>query len=214
MFEAVFFDLDGVISDSVNAVHESYVAVFRKYGLSPEPTREDVMRLIGAPAKEMWRDVLPADRKGDAFTDMSWKVVTAQYNVMLPKLVRFYPGMLGIAKRAKARFKTALITNCPREQTMNVLALGGLSGYFDFVLTYEEITRPKPAPDSFVLAAKRLGLSDPGKILVIGDTRYDIEGGRAAGMRTCWAKWGYGRDVEGADFVAEKPEDLISIMGV
>jgi HAD superfamily hydrolase (TIGR01509 family) len=173
-----------------------------------------VVRLIGAPAIEMWRDVLPAGKKDDAFTRRSWKDVTAQYNVTLPKLVRFYPGMLGIVKKAKARFKTALITSCPLEQTLGVLKLGSISGDFDFVITYEEIPRPKPAPDSFILAARKLGLAEPAKILVIGDTAYDIQGGRAAGMKTCWAKWGYGRDVKGADFVAEKPEDLLAIMGV
>jgi hydrogenase expression/formation protein HypE len=64
---------------------------------------------------------------------------------------------------------------------------------FDLVLTRESHTRPKPAPDGLLLAARRLHV-EPARMLVVGDYLYDLQAGRAAGAVTVLVTNGGGSD--------------------
>ena len=59
----------------------------------------------------------------------------------------------------------------------------GIRGYFQAVVTHEDVVHPKPAPDTYLEAARRLGV-EPAGCLVFEDTPLGIEAATAAGMKS------------------------------
>ena len=90
----------------------------------------------------------------------------------------------------------------------------GIAELLDTVVGYEDTTNHKPDPEPVQMALTTLSVSAQDTI-VVGDTPADIEAGRAAGCRTCLVTWGsttHRAEYVKADFVAETPEDLLSLL--
>ena len=87
-------------------------------------------------------------------------------------------------------------------------------GYFDLVIGQSDEIRRKPAPDGPLKVAREFGVS-PAECMYVGDTRTDMETGNAAKMYTVGVLWGFrGREEledNGAQVIAEKPQDLLKI---
>ena len=82
------------------------------------------------------------------------------------------------------------------------------------VVGQSEAIRRKPAPDGPLMVAEKFGVK-PEECMYVGDTSTDMKTGKAAGMYTVGALWGFRDRKElnenGADIVAEKPTDLVKI---
>ena len=87
-------------------------------------------------------------------------------------------------------------------------------GDFDLVLGQSEEIKRKPSPEGPLKIAREFGVK-PEECMYVGDTATDMKTGRAAGMYTVGALWGFRDRKElnenGADLVAEKPEELVRI---
>jgi beta-phosphoglucomutase len=92
-----------------------------------------------------------------------------------------YPGVIAFLKRLKADgFKLAICSSSKNAQT--VLDVLGLAGYFDAVVGGNDIQRPKPDPEIFLMGAARLSLQ-PGECIVFEDAESGVAAAQAAGMR-------------------------------
>jgi len=82
-------------------------------------------------------------------------------------------------------FQLALITrrNMPKEPIMRELKRLGLTEYFKFIVTSQDVEEPKPSPQAFVKAANQLGVSIH-DCAVVGDSTVDIQAGKSAGAKT------------------------------
>ncbi|MCL4355654.1 MAG: HAD family hydrolase [Nitrososphaerota archaeon] len=78
--------------------------------------------------------------------------------------------------------RMAVLTNSGRNATSVKLENAGIGGYFEFVLTRDETVLMKPAPEGVAMAAARLGLPVDSTYYV-GDSPYDIQAAKAAGVR-------------------------------
>ena len=111
-----------------------------------------------------------------------------------------------------SRFELGIVTNKPDAFTKPLLAALDLTRRFACVVSGDRLPQRKPDPAPLKLAASELGL--PAKRCVyVGDAPRDIEAGRAAGMATIAAAYGYIRPSEdpygwGADAVIRRPADL------
>ena len=85
---------------------------------------------------------------------------------------------------------------------------------FDIVMGQSDAIRRKPAPDGALMLAREFQVQ-PQECMYVGDTATDMQTGKAAGMLTVGALWGFRDEKElmenGADLVAQKPEDLLEI---
>ena len=77
----------------------------------------------------------------------------------------------------------ALVTSTPRANLDLVLTGAGLAGAFDTIVAAEDVSRGKPDPEGYLLAARRLGVA-PERCLVIEDAPGGIEAARSAGMHS------------------------------
>ncbi len=89
--------------------------------------------------------------------------------------------LLGALKERGLR--VGLATNDTEAPARAHLAAHGITGLFDYIAGYDSGHGPKPGPGMCAAFAKRFGF-DPARVVMVGDSRHDLEAGRAAGMRT------------------------------
>jgi phosphoglycolate phosphatase len=111
-----------------------------------------------------------------------------------------------------SRFALGIVTNKPDAFTKPLLAELDLARRFASVVSGDRLPQRKPDPAPLKLAATELGLP-VNRCVYVGDAPRDIEAGRAAGMATIAAAYGYIRPSEdpyawGADAVIRRPDDL------
>jgi pyrophosphatase PpaX len=117
--------------------------------------------------------------------------------------------------RLDAAGKTlGLVTSKMRGGALKGLRLAGLEMAFDVVVGSDEVTNPKPHPEPVLLALERLGRR-PADTVFIGDSRHDLECGRAAGVKTAAVLWGpfdrnHLEDLD-PDYWLERPSDLSTL---
>lgn len=113
----------------------------------------------------------------------------------------------------KERRRWGIVTNKPQAMTEPLLAGLGLAGRAGCVISGDRLPERKPHPAPLQLAARELGL-EPAECIYVGDAPRDIDAGRAAGMATIAAAYGYIRASDdpwawGADLVIRRPTDLL-----
>lgn len=175
----VIFDVDGVLVGSGPAHAASWKLVARKHGV--EMTDQQFRETFGRTSREIiaafWGDVSPAaarqidDDKESVYRDL----VTG----MLPLTIGVREMLSGLAT---AGLPLGVATSGPPENLDLVLDEGRLRPYFRALVHGRDVERGKPAPDCFLLAAQRLGLS-PGVCVVVEDAPAGIEAALAAGMQ-------------------------------
>ena len=131
---------------------------------SPEWSRYLRDTLAGAPAPE--RDQRTRRR-----------ALAAGYARRLPML----PGAVAAVRRMAARWPLALATASNREVIDAVLAASGLTDGFAATVSGEEVARSKPAPDTYLTAARKLGVV-PDRAAAIEDSTNGLRAAAAAGM--------------------------------
>lgn len=110
-----------------------------------------------------------------------------------------------------------IVTNKPHAFTAPLLEQLGIAALPATVVSGDRLPEKKPNPSPLLLAAAELRVP-PERCIYVGDAVRDVEAGRAAGMRTCVAAYGYVRAHEdprdwGADAIARHPRELGAVLG-
>ncbi len=118
--------------------------------------------------------------------------------------------------RENDEFAWGIVTNKPHAFTEPLLAQLGIAGRWGTIVSGDRLPQRKPDPAPLLLAARELDLP-PGSCVYIGDAPRDVEAGRAAGMKTVAAAFGYIRPHEdptawGADFLVRQPHEISAVL--
>ena len=214
MIKACIFDLDGTLADTLESM--AYVAneIMQKYGLKTLPT--DNFRYYSGEGADMLmqRALKDAGDKELIHYEEGRRLYREMFAADPMYKVVPYEGMPETLKELKKRgIRLAVCSNKPHPAAVKVIAqLYGDD--FDMVLGQSDAIRRKPAPDGPLMIAGKFGVR-PEECMYVGDTSTDMKTGKAAGMFTVGALWGF-RDREelnanGADLVADHPTDLVKI---
>ena len=97
----------------------------------------------------------------------------------------------------------AILSNGEAAKTDKLLSESGMRQYFDYIVSAEDVKKYKPSSEPYTLASKRLGIpiSD---ICLVSSNLWDIAGGQAVGMRTCWIN--RGEEVKANEEMDIKPD--------
>jgi len=179
MIEAVVFDLDGVLiaSEEVwDAVRERYV---RERGGRYDADVQRAMMGMSAPewSRFLHQDAGVPDEPAAINRDVVELMLEA-YRRELPLV----PGAVEAVRRVAATFPLALASSSNREIFEAVLELAGVTDCFRATLSSEEVERGKPAPDVYLEAARRLGVS-PESCAAVEDSHAGIRSAKSAEMR-------------------------------
>ncbi len=179
-FDALVFDMDGVLCDSEPFIAAAAAeALRRRYGITV--TRDDFAPFIGAGDD---RFILGGAEVHGVSADLAIdKPLTYEiYLAMVAVSLQPVPGVHAFLDEARAAgLRLALATGSDRPKLQgNLDAIGIGEQAFEVVVSAEDITRKKPDPETFLAAIARLGLPAE-RCLVVEDARNGVLAGRAAG---------------------------------
>lgn len=181
-YRAVLFDVDGTLIDTAELIADSLEYACRLH-LGRTHSRETYYALIGKPAI-VQMEILGGDRAPEMMD------TAVEYYEVHHEQERPFPGALDtLARLREVGIRLALVTSKTRLELNPTLARVPLDNYTTVIVTSDLTTRPKPYPDPVYLALQNLQIG-AGEVLFVGDSPYDIQCGRAAGVWTGAASWG------------------------
>jgi beta-phosphoglucomutase len=175
----VIFDVDGVLVDSYEAHMRSWLRMGREHGLAI--TEEEFASTFGQTSREIIARFWGAD-----LDDTARAALDARKEAIYRDLIREqFPAMDGavelIDALVDAGFRLAVGSSGPPENVQLTLERLGRARSFVVIVTGRDVTRGKPDPQVFQIAAERLGLP-PARCIVVEDAPVGIAAARAAGM--------------------------------
>lgn len=206
-YDPVLLDLDGTVIDSVALIRESHRHAVRTV-LGEEWEDERLVANVGRPLLEQMTAFAP-DRSEELY-----RVYREWNHANTAALLLAYPDIEeALVELRDAGRRLGIVTSKSRDAVALAWAvLPTLEGLFEAVVAAEDSGRHKPAPDPVLTALERLG-ADPGGACYVGDSPFDIESGRAAGVTTIGVTWGFfsraALDAAGPDMIVDTPAELV-----
>ncbi len=175
---AVVFDLDGVIIDTEEVWEEVRRAYVAEHGREFLPDSQQRMMGMSTPewSRHLAEDVgvgLPPERVAADVLDR----MAERYRTSLPLI----PGSVDVVRRLAGAYPVALASSSARILIDQVLRTAGLADVFRVTLSTEEVPRGKPAPDVYLEAVSRLGLT-PRVCAAVEDSSNGLRSAAAAGL--------------------------------
>jgi len=211
-FETYLFDLDGTLINSTELIESSFEHTLRIHR-TKEQTSETLRSGFGTPLRTQLARIANNEEEVEAMAATYRQHHTTNHD----RLVKPYPGILeAIAHLRKLPVKLAIVTSKGRRSTERGLQLCSLDGFFDTIVTVDDVTQYEPHPAPVIEALKRLSAEAKHSVF-IGDSPYDVESGRGAGVQTAAALWGpFPRKdlaVHHPDYWLSKPREITTVLG-
>jgi beta-phosphoglucomutase-like phosphatase (HAD superfamily) len=179
-FEGYIFDLDGTLVDTMPLHYTAWESALRKAGLKGRLDENLFYELGGVPSRKV--AALLGKRHGLELDPVAvYKDKEVSFMGSLAKLALIAP-VVEFARRVSRDHPVAIASGGTRDVVASTLAKTGLADLFPVVVTADDVEHGKPAPDMFLLAAKRMGVA-PAGCLVFEDGQPGIEAAKAAGMK-------------------------------
>jgi phosphoglycolate phosphatase len=213
--QAVLFDFDGTLVDTAPDLGYALNLQRARHGLEflPDAAIRPYASHGSRGLLEIGFGLLPTDASFEAmrseYLDLYTQVMTRQ-----PVL---FDGMADALEGIEQRgLRWGIVTNKPRRFTMPMVEHMGLDVRAGAVISGDDAPRPKPSPQTLLLACERMQI-DPQTVLYIGDAERDIQAGKAAGMKTLVALFGYLASTDnpqawGADGCIQQPQELLAYL--
>ena len=200
----VLFDLDGTLTRSEEGIWNCARYAARKMGF-PEPDAATLRKFIGPPLSWSFQNLLGMTPEEAAQAQAYYR---ERYTTGGMYENRVYPGIRRVLRTLKSQgMKLGVVTGKPAYPTSKILEYFGLSRWFSAVVCATDGHAEKEA-----LIAKALP-EDHGGVWMVGDRRFDMEGGVKAGVHTLGVLYGYGSEEElrtaGAEKIARTPGDIL-----
>lgn len=206
---AVLFDVDGTLVDSNDAHCRAWVKAFKEYGLTVDPIA--VRRSIGMGGDKL----MPAVSGIQSDSPLGKLIAKRRARIFkreqLPRLKAFN-GAKDLVAAIKDRGCTAVAASSAKEEELEpLLAIAGVDSLMDGKTSSDDAEASKPDP-GIIEAALQRAHADPSEAIMIGDTPYDIEAAKRAGLKAIAFRSGGWRDsdLDGAVAIYDGPWDLLA----
>ena len=214
-FDAVLFDLDGTLLDTIEDLADSMNAVLARLHL---PTHDvpAYKIFVGAGVENLVRRALPADQISDEMVQRCVAAMSDEYRRRWRNNTIPYDGIPQLLNALSDRgVKMAVLSNKPDEFTQ--LCVSDFLADWDFtaVQGVTDGVAAKPDPSGAIAISRLLEIA-PSKFLYLGDTDTDMQTASRAGMYAVGALWGFRTAEEllqnGAQTLAECPLDVLALL--
>lgn len=212
---AVFFDLDGTLADTAPDLGGALNQLLQEVG-RPALAMATLRPHVSAGTRGMLGIGFGLTPDAIAYPDLAQRFLEL-YAARLCQETRLFDGMEPLLADLDRRgILWGIVTNKPARFTVPLIDCLDLSGRAVAIVSGDSAARPKPAPDSLLLACQLAGVM-PLQSLYVGDDLRDIQAAHAAGIPAVAAAYGYlGADVAigdwAADHIIDAPEDLLPLL--
>jgi HAD superfamily hydrolase (TIGR01509 family) len=178
-YQGVIFDMDGVIVDSEPRHEKAFLEVCNDIGFG-ENHGMHFPNYLGRSDQVLWEDFIEKHQPEQSFEHLL--EAKRQYFIKyLHEEKPIFPGVRELVQRFSGKYSLAVASGSLRTVIHEVLAVGELVDFFPIVISSQDVTHSKPAPDIFLLTLEKMELQ-ANQVCVIEDTVAGVRAARAAGM--------------------------------
>ena len=181
MIRAVIFDLDGVLVDAVKLHEKAFLKAVMPYKEISEEYHME--HLNGLPTKKKLE-------KLGFYKDLIEEINSKKQEItfqLIPKMIKPIPEVVKVVEEIKKMgIPFVVCSNSIRRSTELLTETAGIEGA-DFLISNQEVVNPKPDPEMYLKAMKRLGLSKD-EILIVEDSPVGLEAAHKSGAHVCEIK--------------------------
>ena len=210
--KTVLFDLDGTLADTAPDLAYALNEVRREQGLDAMPF-EQIRPVVSHGGIALIRLGFQMEPEEPEFEPLRQRLLDI-YQENISTLTTLFDGMETVLQQLEQQgLSWGVVTNKPGWLTNPLMQQMGLASRAATIVSGDTLPQRKPHPAPMLLACEQTG-TDAAHCLYIGDAERDIEAGRAAGMKTMVALFGYIEDTDqpeqwGADVMVDKPLSIL-----
>lgn len=214
-FEAVIFDLDGTLVNSLEDIANSLNAVLEKHNF-PTYDIHTYKQLVGKGLRNLVRDALPETQRNEQLIAACFNEMYELYQNTCTNKTKPYTGISDLLHELVVNgIKIAVLSNKADELTKKIVLTLFPDIHFEFIVGMTDEVKRKPDPQGAVQISKGLEIQ-PDKILFVGDTGIDMQTASNSGMHAAGVLWGFRTKEEliqnGAKYTFEHPIELLKII--
>lgn len=201
-FEAVLFDVDGTLVDSIDVIVRGLGDTFEQF-FHIRPDDAEIRSLIGLPLSKQYGRYMTTTPTEEEVARMSLYTLNRyQFHRRTEKW--FEPAIESLRICHESGVKTALVTSKNGQELAEFLPVFPGAAFVDTIVCASDVSHPKPDPESALLACERMDV-DPSRAAMVGDSTFDMRCARRAGLSCIAVAYGAGSR---ATLLAERPELL------
>ncbi len=214
-YQAIIFDLDGTLLDTIDDIASSMNAVLDFYGF-PMHEVDKYKLMVGDGMEMLVRRALPENHRDDSTVAECSGRMNEIYTQNWHRFTKPYPGIESmLTELGRDSVRMAILSNKPHDFTRMVVSQLLGNWEFEQVLGAREGVPKKPDPSAALEIAQSMSLSTS-KFLYCGDTGTDMKTAVGSGMHAVGVLWGF-RDAHeltanGARILLKKPEDIFQLL--
>src|SRR5919107_1483663 len=179
---AVLFDVDGTLIDTVDLHAQAWVEALHHFGV--ETTFEDMRVQIGKGGDQLLQGLLPpgqVEDEGDKIQNFRTELFKRCYLSQ----ARAFPGVRDLFEKIRSHGQRIVLASSGKADEVEAYReIAGIADLIDDATSSDDAERSKPFPDIFQAALAKLAPLEPDEAVVVGDTPYDAEAAREAGMKS------------------------------
>lgn len=209
MIKLIIFDLDGTLVDSSVDITNALNYAIAPYGLESLSV-EKTISIVGEGLTRLIERIVGEER-AEIRTDVVNRFLE-YYSRHLADFTRPYPGVHDTIERLSG-YRKAIISNKREFLSKKLLEELGLAAFFDVVLGSDSVEERKPSPKPVLKVLEMLSIK-PEEAVIVGDSTFDIEAGKAAGVKTVAVSYGFMEKgfLTGADAVIDAAVELVPVL--
>ena len=217
MINTILFDLDGTLVDTAPDLGHALNIQLKRHGKAP--LSDDKIRPVASHGSRgligLGFSITPADANFMIMRDEYLGI----YDTVFTRSPVLLPGIAELLKSIEnAGLKWGIVTNKPRRFTQRLIESMGLQQRTACIVSGDDAPQPKPSPATLLMACEQIG-AKPEQCVYVGDAERDIIAGKAAGMQTSVALFGYIDESDqpaewGADSMIETPAELLKVLNI
>ena len=201
---AIFFDLDGTLVDSSIGIHNGFTYTFEQLGV-PSPDAKTIRGFMGPPLETSFASCLPADQVETAI-----QLYRSYYKEKGVYEAQLFPQIKNLLTELAQQYPLYITTTKNTPTAIDMTSNFEINQFFDGI--YGSSPQALHKADVIRQAITTHDLA-PEKVVIVGDTKFDMIGAQETGIKKLAVTWGFGeeRDLMGynPDWIAHHPTDIL-----